>query len=94
MFTKTTSGDVNYYAYVHVRRDKYGLSDTNTTAVYIMNGEYDLATPPAVGDALAVKIKGAKSIARMGLGHFPHCEDYDLFKTYLHPVLAEIALRS
>lgn len=85
------AGDVHYYAYVHDLRDKYDLFNTSSTAVYIMNGEYDLATPPMVGDSLAEKIKGAKSIHLMGLGHFPHCEDYELFKTYLHPVLEEIA---
>jgi pimeloyl-ACP methyl ester carboxylesterase len=84
-------GDVHYYAYVHDLRDKYPMFDTTKTMVYIMNGEYDLATPPALGDLIASKIPGAKSIHLMGLGHFPHCEDYDLFKTYLHPVLAEIA---
>jgi pimeloyl-ACP methyl ester carboxylesterase len=88
------AGDVNYYFSVHDLRDKYSLFDTSRTAVYIMNGEYDLATPPASGDVVAAKIPGAKSIALMGLGHFPHCEDYDVFKKYLHPVLAEIHLKN
>jgi pimeloyl-ACP methyl ester carboxylesterase len=86
------AGDVHYYFAVHDLRDKYPLFDTRKTAVYIMNGEYDLATPPTAGHFVAAKIPGAKSIAMMGLGHFPHCEDYGVFKNYLHPVLEEIEI--
>lgn len=85
-------GDLHYYAYVHDLRDKYALFDTAKTAVYIMNGEFDYATPPALAEQIAGRIPGAKAIALNGLGHFPHSEDYELFKTYLHPVLDEIAL--
>ena len=36
-------------------------------------------------------IKGAKFTELKGLGHFAMCENYGLFKTYLMPVLKEIA---
>ena len=86
-------GAVHYYFRVHDLRDKYDRFDTTKTAVYIMNGEYDLATPPSDAEVIASKIPGAKAIALKGLGHFPHCEDYEVFKTFLHPVLDEILQR-
>lgn len=86
-------GDLNYYFAEHDLTGKTDKIDTSRVAVYLMAGEYDAAVSPPDGRALAKKIKGAKFTELKGLGHFAMCEDYDRFKTYLMPVLNEIAAK-
>lgn len=87
-------GDLNYYFIEH---DLTGVAheiDTSKLGVYIMSGEYDYSAHPELGRELADQIKGSTFIAMRGLGHFPMCENYPLFKQYVMPVLDEIATLS
>ena len=84
-------GDLHYYFAEHDLTGKTQQIDTSRVSVYLMAGEYDAAVSPVEGRALADSIKGAKFTELKGLGHFAMCENYGLFKTYLMPVLKEIA---
>ena len=84
-------GDLHYYFAEHDLTGRTHEIDTSRVGVYLMAGEYDAAVSPVEGRALADSIKGAKFTELKGLGHFAMCEDYGLFKTYLMPVLKEIA---
>jgi pimeloyl-ACP methyl ester carboxylesterase len=65
--------------------------DTSRIAVYLVAGEYDWGNSPDQTRILAQQIAGSKFIEMKGLGHFPMAENYELFKSYLAPVLNEIA---
>ncbi|MFC1919824.1 alpha/beta fold hydrolase [Chloroflexota bacterium] len=90
-FTGVIKGDAYYYSEGHNLTGKTHLFDTSRTPLYIMNSEYDPFTPPEIGRELAEKIKGAKFTEMKGLGHYPHTENYPVFKQYLMPILDEIA---
>lgn len=87
------AGDLYYRHIEHDLRDTAHRIDTAKCPVYIMNGEYDPGTGIKEGEELAARIKGAKFIAMMGLGHFPMTEDFQRMKPYIMPVLEEIASR-
>jgi pimeloyl-ACP methyl ester carboxylesterase len=86
-------GDLNYYFAEHDLTGRAHEIDTSRVGVYLMAGEYDAAVSPEDGQALADAIKGATFTALKGLGHFGVCENYELFKTYLIPILKEIAAK-
>jgi pimeloyl-ACP methyl ester carboxylesterase len=65
--------------------------DTSRIAVYLMTGEYDWGNSPDQTRILAEQIKGSKFVEMKGLGHFPMAENFPRFKTYLTPILNEIA---
>jgi pimeloyl-ACP methyl ester carboxylesterase len=65
--------------------------DTSKTAVYVLSGDYDWSATPDKCRALADAIPGAKYVRTANLGHFPMGEDPERFKSYVGPVLAEIA---
>lgn len=83
-------GDLYYYSVDHDYREK--LDDVNPDCpVYVMNGEYDFATDPDDAREVAEGIgENAKAIEMANIGHFPMCENPELFKAYLMPVLDEI----
>ena len=86
-------GDLHYY---NVDHDLTGLAatiDTKKTPLYVLTGEYDWSSTPAMGQALADAVPGATFRAMPGLGHFPMCEDPARFRQYLLPVLDEIRAR-
>ena len=85
------NGDLYYYSVEHDTRGKLGQIDTNRVPLYILCGEYDIATSPEMGKEAADQIKGAKFIEMKKLGHFPFTENYEMFKEYLMPILKEIA---
>jgi pimeloyl-ACP methyl ester carboxylesterase len=87
-------GDLHYYFAEHDLTGRTHEIDTSRVGVYVMAGEYDAAVSPEDGRALAEAIKGASFTALKGLGHFGVCENYELFKTYLLPVLEEIAAKA
>ena len=64
--------------------------DTSKVAVYLLTGEYDWSTPPALSQAVAEQIPGAFYQTMEGLGHFPMSEDPERFLRYLRPVLEKI----
>ncbi|MGI9421849.1 MAG: alpha/beta fold hydrolase [Hyphomicrobiaceae bacterium] len=65
--------------------------DATKCPVYMLTGEYDYSCTPEASEATAAKIEGAKLTVMKGLGHFPMSEDPDRFKSYLYPVLDDIA---
>ena len=68
--------------------------DTRRIAVYLMTGEYDWGNSPDQTRILAEQIKGSKFVELKGLGHFPMAENFSQFKSYLMPILHEIAAES
>jgi len=87
-------GDLHYY---NVDHDLTGLAaniDTTKTPLYVLTGEYDWSSTPAMGRALAAAVRGATFRDMPGLGHFPMCENPARFREYILPVLDEIRARS
>jgi pimeloyl-ACP methyl ester carboxylesterase len=84
-------GDLYYYSVDHDLTKTASEIDTAQTAVYIMCGEYDWSSTPAMARALADQIKGAQYRDMPALGHFPMSENPALFMEYVRPVLGEIA---
>lgn len=87
-------GDLWFY---RVDADLRGILpeiDTSTCPLWLMTGEYDFSCLPSDTRATAEAIKGAKYIEMRRLGHFPMSENYELFSTYLLPVLKSIEQQS
>lgn len=84
-------GDLYYYSIDHDVRESAHRIDTSKTSVDILNGEYDWSGTPALGEALARLIPGARYQTMEGLGHFPMSENPEAFLGYVRPVLARIA---
>lgn len=86
-------GDLHYYTVEHDLRTRAGEIDTVRTPLYILSGTYDWSSTTENSRALAAMIRGCRFIEMAGLGHFPMAEDPVRFRTYLAPVLDEIAGR-
>ncbi|MBL8583854.1 MAG: alpha/beta hydrolase, partial [Rhizobiaceae bacterium] len=85
------AGDLYYYYYDHnVSHEEARAIDTSKCMLYMLTGEYDPNTSPAETKQLADLVKGSKYWAMAKLGHFPVTENYDEFRKYLLPILAEI----
>lgn len=84
------SGDINYYNHDHDLRGKAEKIDVEKCMLYLLTGVYDPATKPSDTEELANAVKGCYYKAMDTLGHFPVSEDYELFKSYLMPVLNDI----
>jgi len=87
-------GDLYYYSVDHDLTKTAEQIDTSQVAVYIMCGEYDWSSTPAMARALAGRIEGAEYRDMPGLGHFPMSENPELFLDYVRPVLETIAARA
>ncbi len=87
----TFKGDLYYYSVDHDLTKTAPQIDTSKVAVYILCGEYDWSSTPAMARALAERIRGADYRDMPQLGHFPMSENPALFAEYIRPVLAEIA---
>ena len=87
-----TKGDLNFYFYEHDLSSKANEIDTSICRVYLLTGEYDPTTTLEDTMADAEKIKGAQFIGMKGISHCGMAENPPLFKTYLMPILNEIAL--
>jgi pimeloyl-ACP methyl ester carboxylesterase len=83
-------GDLHFYRADSDYRDRVARIDTEKCPVYLMTGEYDFSCTPEDTLRTAEKI-GIEAIIMKELGHFPMSENPDHFRTYLMPVLAEIA---
>jgi pimeloyl-ACP methyl ester carboxylesterase len=83
-------GDLHYYTVEHDLAAGAARIDTARTALYVLTGEYDWSSTPAMGEALAAAVPGATFRMMPGLGHFPMCEDPARFREHLLPVLDEI----
>lgn len=68
--------------------------DAETTPVALLSGDYDYSATPADGRTLAGLIPGAYFEEMRGLGHFPMCENPDLFREYLLSALDHVLLRT
>jgi pimeloyl-ACP methyl ester carboxylesterase len=86
-------GDLYYYSVDHDLTQTAEQIDTSKTAVYILCGEYDWSSTPAMAKELADRIAGASFREMPRLGHFPMSENPELFLRYIRPVLDEIAAR-
>lgn len=84
-------GDFYYYFVDHDLTGKAHQIDTSRIPIYLLTGEYDPAVSPEDTKRLAEQIKGAKFIEMKGIGHFSLCENYEVLKRYLMPILKEIA---
>ncbi len=84
-------GDLHYWGTDHDLGERASEIDTSRTRVFLLTGEYDAATPPAMSAEVAAQIPGATYRTMRGLGHFPMSEDPERFFGYIEPVLAEIA---
>jgi pimeloyl-ACP methyl ester carboxylesterase len=84
-------GDLHFYWLDGDFDDRSPQIDTAACPIYLMSGEYDCSCTPEHTLATAQRIKGAKTTIMDGMGHFPMSENPALFKTYLMPVLDEIA---
>jgi pimeloyl-ACP methyl ester carboxylesterase len=87
-------GDLHYYTVEHDLTEQADSIDTTQTALYVLTGEYDWSSTPAMGEALATAIPGATFEMMPGLGHFPMCEDPVRFRSYILPVLNKIRAMS
>jgi pimeloyl-ACP methyl ester carboxylesterase len=84
-------GDLHFYWLDGDFDDRSPQIDTAACPIYLMSGEYDCSCTPEHTLATAQRMKGAKTTIMDGMGHFPMSENPALFKTYLMPVLDEIA---
>jgi pimeloyl-ACP methyl ester carboxylesterase len=64
--------------------------DCSRTPVALLCGTYDYSASPEHGRKLAEVIRGARMVVMEGLGHFPMCENADLFRSYLVDALSYI----
>lgn len=87
-------GDLHYYTVEHDLTARAGSIDTKRTALYVLTGEYDWSSTPAMGQALASGVPGATFRMMPGVGHFPMSENPARFREYILPVLDEIRTRA
>jgi pimeloyl-ACP methyl ester carboxylesterase len=83
-------GDLYYYTIDHDLTQQAARIDTTQPRLYVLTGEYDWSSTPAMGQALAAAVPGATFRMMPGLGHFPMSEDPQRFREYILPVLDEI----
>lgn len=60
------------------------------TPVVLLCGTYDYSASPEDGRKLAEVVKNSHMVVMEGMGHFPMCENIDLFKPYLSAALASL----
>ncbi len=65
--------------------------DTAVTPLYLLTGEYDYSATPDATREVHELVPGSKFQVMTKLGHFPMSENYSHFRTYLLPVLEEVA---
>jgi pimeloyl-ACP methyl ester carboxylesterase len=65
--------------------------DTARLPLYFLTGEYDAVVPLEDTRRMAAQIPGARFVEMKGLGHISVCENPEVLKGYLWPILLEIA---
>src|SRR5205823_6399746 len=80
-------GDVQFYSNDWDARADLRRIDTNRCRVALLTGEYDYSCTPAMAEAVAGEIPGARFTVMSGIGHFPMVENYPAFRGFL---LAEL----
>ena len=76
-------GDLHFYWLDGDFDDRSTQIDTRKCPVYLLSGEYDCSCTPERTIATANRIGGSKAVIMEDLGHFPMCENPELFKNYL-----------
>jgi pimeloyl-ACP methyl ester carboxylesterase len=84
-------GDVYFYSNDWDGRDDIKRIDTNRCKVALLTGEYDYSCTPAMSEAVAAAIPGARLTIMPGIGHFPMIENYPAFRSYLLSALDHVA---
>ena len=83
-------GDLHFYREDSDYSDRVAAIDPQQCPVYLMTGEYDFSCTPE--DTLrTARAIGVEAIIMSELGHFPMSENPERFRSYLLPVLEEIA---
>jgi pimeloyl-ACP methyl ester carboxylesterase len=86
-----TKGDLYYYFYEHNVTGQTDRFDTSRCPVYLLTGEYNPTSSVEDTQTMAAKIKGAKFSMLPGMSHSGMAENPQVFKTFLTPILDEIA---
>ena len=84
-------GDVYFYSNDWDGREEIKRIDTNRCKVALLTGEYDYSCTPAMSEAVAAAIPGARLTIMKGMGHFPMIENYAAFQPYLLSSLQHVA---
>jgi pimeloyl-ACP methyl ester carboxylesterase len=84
-------GDVFFYSQDWDARDDIRRIDTARCKVSLLSGEYDYSCTPAMTEAVAEAIPGARFCLMKGMGHFPMIENYPAFRDHLLPELEVMA---
>jgi pimeloyl-ACP methyl ester carboxylesterase len=84
-------GDVYFYSLDWDAREDLCRIDTNRCKVALLTGEYDYSCTPAMSEAVAASIPGARLTIMQGMGHFPMIENYPAFRPYLIGALDHVA---
>jgi pimeloyl-ACP methyl ester carboxylesterase len=84
-------GDVHFYSLDWDAREDIRRIDTNRCKVALLTGEYDYSCTPAMSEAVAASISGARLTIMQGMGHFPMIENYPAFRPYLTGALDHVA---
>jgi pimeloyl-ACP methyl ester carboxylesterase len=84
-------GDVYFYSIDWDAREDVKRIDTNRCKVALLTGEYDYSCTPAMSEAVAAAIPGARLTIMKGMGHFPMIENYPAFRTHLLAALDHVA---
>jgi pimeloyl-ACP methyl ester carboxylesterase len=87
-------GDLYFYRVDADLRGKLGNINTAETPLYLLTGEYDFSCSPADTRRTAESIPGAKVVEMKEVGHFPMSENPRQFRSYILPVLEEIAAKN
>jgi pimeloyl-ACP methyl ester carboxylesterase len=82
-------GDLYFYSVDHDFRE-FNDKISGNVPIYFMTGVYDFACTPEMTEQTAQKVKGSECIIMEGIGHFPMCENPEVFNAYLKPVLEKI----
>jgi pimeloyl-ACP methyl ester carboxylesterase len=84
-------GDVYFYSVDWDARADVKRIDTNRCKVALLTGEYDYSCTPAMSEAVAAAIPGARLTIMLGMGHFPMIENYREFRPHLLAALDHVA---
>jgi pimeloyl-ACP methyl ester carboxylesterase len=84
-------GDVYFYSNDWDGRADIRRIDTNRCKVALLTGEYDYSCTPAMSEAVAAAIPGARLTVMKGMGHFPMIENYAGLRPYLVSALDHVA---
>jgi pimeloyl-ACP methyl ester carboxylesterase len=84
-------GDLAFYVHEFDGAVTAPKIDARRTPVALLCGTYDYSATPEDGKRLADLIPGAHLEVMPGLGHFPMCENPDLFRPYLATALQHVA---